>query len=172
MTSHGYNIVDVPTGSAPSKRIERFEVRPGDCGENKYWSDCANDRERSELSEGRIGRRNANGSTWWYGWSLYVPASYPNVFPTKVSLGQFHQEGSHVVWMFQNPSGGLYLDNQVTGRSRQYYKLIDKEELRGFWHRIEVHARWSDSEDGFFNVWVNGFQKVAHRGRTMTAIKI
>ena len=25
---------------------QRFEVRPGDCGEDEVWSDCNNNRER------------------------------------------------------------------------------------------------------------------------------
>ena len=121
-TAHGYTVIDDPTGSAPTPQVERFEVRPGDCGANRGWNDCTSDRERSELSE--RGGRNPVGSTWWYGWSLYVPADTPNVYPTKLALGQFHQEGSHVVWMFQNDGGGYHLDDQVSGRSRQYHELI------------------------------------------------
>lgn len=168
--AHGYTVIDDPTGSAPTPQVERFEVRAGDCSANRGWNDCTSDRERSELSE--RGTRNLEGSTWWYGWSLYVPAATPNVYPTKLALGQFHQEGSHVVWMFQNGRGGYHLDDQVNGRTRRYHELIPQAGFRGRWHRIEVQAHWSTGDDGFFRVWVNGEQKVNYTGRTMTAERV
>jgi hypothetical protein len=169
-TSYGYKVVADPTGSAPTKMVERFEVQPGDCSANRGWSDCANDRERSELSE-RDKSGMTLGTTRWYGWSLFVPEDYINVYPTKVALGQFHQHKSHTVWMFQNSSGGYHLDDQVWGRTSRYYKLIDENDLKGKWHRIEVHVKWSTKGEGFFKVWANGEQKVDYSGRTMDAIK-
>ena len=47
---YGYAIVEDFTGNAPTPFIEKFEVRPGDCAADIGWSDCAKDRERSELS--------------------------------------------------------------------------------------------------------------------------
>jgi hypothetical protein len=58
------------------------------------------------------------------------PENYINVYPTKTALGQFHQEGSHPVFMFQNSSDGYCLDDQVMGSTRKYYKLIDEKDLR------------------------------------------
>ena len=168
-TPYGYQVVEDPTGSAPTPMVERFEVQPGDCGADPGWSDCANDRERSELSQ--KGDRNPVEATYWYGWSIFFPGDYRNVYPTKVALGQCHQVGSHPVWMFQNAHGGYHLDDQVDGFSRNYHELIDEEDLREKWHRIEVHAKWSGKKDGFFKVWVNGEQKVDYSGRTMTATK-
>jgi hypothetical protein len=165
--AHGYAVIADPTGTAPTRMVERFEVRPGDCHFNAGWNDCESDRERSELGE--RGRQNPVGSTAWYGWWLYIPDDWINVFPTKVALGQFHQVGSHPVWMFQNDKGGLYLDDHTTGRTRQYHLLIGESELRGRWHRIEVHAHWTREETGFLRVWVNGEQRVDYSGPTMTA---
>ena len=95
-TDHGYTVIEDPTGSAPTKMVERFEVRPGDCGEEKGWSggkeigwsDFKTDRERSELAEARRSGRTPAGAIWWYGWSFYVPNEYPNVYPTKVALSK------------------------------------------------------------------------------------
>lgn len=166
-TEYGYLVITDPTGSAPVKFVERFEVQPGDCAANDGWDDCANDRERSELSE--RGNRNPHGETHWYGWSLYVPDDHINVFPTKLALGQFHQQNDHVVWMFQNGAGGIYLDDQVTGRTRSKTTLIEPGDLVGRWHRFEVHAKWTRQDDGFFRVWVNGVQKADYTGPTMSA---
>ncbi|MEZ8140971.1 heparin lyase I family protein [Enterovibrio sp. FF113] len=166
-TTHGYQITPDLTGSAPTELIEIFDVRPGDCSLNDGWNDCKKDRERSELSE--INKSTHVNSEYWYGWSIYFPDDYVNVFPTKASLGQFHQKGSHPVWMFQNSAGGYHLDNQVLGQTTEYYALIDDKDLRGRWHHIEVNVRWATDPSGFFDVWVNGEQKVGYQGQTMDA---
>lgn len=161
---HGYQVVDDPTGKAPTKRVERFEVRPGDCASNGDWSDCEKDRERSELAEER---KTVRSGEFWYGWSLYVPEEYVNIFPTKTAIGQFHQYGGHPLWMFQNGSGGYWLDQQVSGSTEQYFPLISEEDLKGRWHRLEMHVNWSsDPEKGFLAISVNGEQKVDFRGQT------
>lgn len=166
-TPHGYAVVPDPTGNASAPLVERFEVRPGDCGAHPGWDDCATDRERSELSERY--KTTGPGQEWWYGWSLYIPADFVGVFPTKVTLGQFHQAKSHVIWRFQLAEGGYTLKDHVYGRDRRTHPVIPEAELRGRWHRVEVHARWSRGADGFLRIWVNGSQKVDHAGQTMTA---
>lgn len=167
--SYGYKISEDITKTAPTKNIEIFEVRNGDCSFNKGWSDCKKDRERSELS----GKKdNYRESEYWYGWSIYFPNNYTNIYPTKVALGQFHQKSSHPVWMFQNSSGGYHLDQQVHGRTERYYKLLDDKELRGKWNKIKLHVKWSTTNNGFFRAWVNGVKKVDYSGQTMTASQV
>ncbi|WP_413282598.1 heparin lyase I family protein [Vibrio sp. MA40-2] len=176
-TVHGYNKVKDPLDPSNTGLVEYFEVRDGDCSSNSGWSDCANDRERSELSQKT--NRQSNGDEYWYAWELYLPEDYPNVYPTKVALGQFHQVNGKPVFMFQNQSppfndtwnpaikGGYHLDRQVNGETVTMWELLTEEELRGKWHRIELHVKWSKSSDGFFKVWVNGEQKVRFNGQTL-----
>lgn len=161
-TEYGYLRVKDPTGTAPTPVVERFEVRPGDCGADNSWSDCSNDRERSELSE--YTRRSMAGQTWWYQWYMYVPKGYLNIYPTKTALGQFHQVKGEPVFMFQNEKGGLYLDDQMRD---EFYKLIDKEDLRGRWHKLTLNVHWSKDSDGFFKVWVNDELKADLHRSTM-----
>ncbi|MBO6783296.1 MAG: polysaccharide lyase [Alphaproteobacteria bacterium] len=168
-TSHGYAVVQDPTGTGPAARVERFEVRPGDCGRSREWDDCANDRERSELAQDRS-HRVGPGTEAWYGWSLYLPADLPNVHPTKAVFGQFIQTRSHPLFMFRQTVAGLVLDNQVDKTRSDL--LIPETELRGRWHRFEVHARWSRGPDGFFTVYVNGDARADYRGVTMTAHEV
>jgi hypothetical protein len=128
VAAYGYEVIDDPTGTAPTPKIERFEVRPGDCHASAKWNDCKQDRERSELAE--RSNRAAVGTTAWYGWWLYVPKDWVNVYPAKVALGQFHQTEAHPVFMFQNGKGGLFLDDMTIGQSRRYYPLIAEEDLK------------------------------------------
>lgn len=164
---HGYALISDPTGLAPIPKVERFEVRSGDCHFNAGWNDCENDRERSELSERT--KESSRGQTSWYGWSFYVPPNWPDVWPTKTVLGQFHQNGSHPLWMFLNNKGGLVLDDQSSGRTKQLIPLISASDFKGRWHRIEIQATWANSRQGAFNVWVNDVPTVNYKGRTMTA---
>lgn len=164
-TSYGYEVSEDVTGSAPTAAIEVFDVRPGDCAGSGSWSDCKKDRERSELSERK--KTTKVGDEYWYGWSIYFPEDYTNVYPTKVALGQFHQQDSHPVWMFQNSDGGYHLDDQVFGHTRKYYELVPEWDLRGKWHKVEIHANWATDRTGFFRVWVNGERKVNYTGPTM-----
>ena len=173
---HGYTVISDPTTNAPTKLVEVFEVRPGDCYKNpgvNGWDDCSHDRERSELTENNS-KPNRHGSEFWYGWNIYFPENYINIYPTKTALGQFHQRSSHPIWMFDNASssGGYMLEETVSDYARTRHKLISEEDLRGKWQKIEVHAKWSRSDTGVFQVWVNGDLKLDYKGKTMTAKEV
>ena len=166
--SYGYQIVEDVTGSAPTKFIERFEVRPGDCSANAGgWDDCATNRERSELTQ--VNMDILIGSTEWYGWYIFVPMKH-NVISPPAYMGQFHQYHAQPAWMFITNAGGYYLDRHL--RSRKYLKLIDKTDLLGKWNKIEINAKWSKSGDGFFRVYVNGKISANFRGKTASASQI
>jgi hypothetical protein len=169
-TSYGYQIIQDPTGKAPCKDVEVFEVRPGDSGKDQYYDDSKNDRERSELSE--ISKDQFPGNEYWYGFYLYLPEDFPNVYPVKVSLGQFHQKDTNPAWMFENENGGYWLFEQISGRIRHKYKLIDEEGLRGKWHKIEMHIKWSKKKDGFFTLWLDELKMVDYKGQTMSGKRV
>ena len=131
----------------------RFEVQPGDCGDDGEWSDCKNDRERHELR----GNNMDNKSTWWYAWSLYLPKDHINVYPTKVALGQFHQTKGQPVFMFEEHRGGYYLDRSVFGNANEEtIPILTKENVIGQWNDILVNVRWSEDNTGYFKLWANG----------------
>ena len=83
-TEHGYRLLADFTGAAPCKEIEAFEVRAGDAGKDAWYDDASNDRERSELTQ--INKDQKNGDTYWYGWYIYFPQDYKNIFPAKVTV--------------------------------------------------------------------------------------
>lgn len=59
------------------------------------------------------------------------------------------------------------MDKQVSGSTEQYFPLISEEDLKGRWHRLEMHVNWSnDSQKGFLKIWVDDEQKVDFRGQT------
>jgi hypothetical protein len=139
-----------PVRSGDSSR--RFEVSAGDCSWDEVWNDCKNDRERHEL----YSTNTFTNSEDWFQWSIFLPKDYELIYPVKVALAQFHQNGSHPVWMFQNSSGGYFVDNQVIGSTIEIKKILTDEDMRGHWTDILVHVKWTSKQNGFFRVYVNG----------------
>jgi len=135
--------------------VQRFEVRPGDCTSR----DCYRDRERAELGE--VDASSRVGDEYWYEFSFYLAKDFPNIYPAKTALGQFHQKGvtsPPVLFQFGIPQGSntssYYLDLNQTKLG--HFPLISEQNLRGRWQDIRVHARWSTAPDGFIRVYVNG----------------
>ncbi len=166
----GYKLVSIADGHPvrAGKQSLRFEVRPGDCSENSMGhDDCATDRERHELVQ--IGRTQEEGDEWWYAWSLYLPLDYPNVYPTKVALAQFHQH-PEVIWMFRNKDGGYFVNRQEElGRGYGFDRILEDADMRGLWNDMLVHARWTRKGDGYFKVWVSNVLVYDYKGPTMGA---
>ncbi|NRB33168.1 MAG: heparin lyase I family protein [Rhodobacteraceae bacterium] len=87
-TKHGYQIVASPVRAGEA--AQRFEVRPGDCGRNPGWDDCANDRERSEVTVREVIQP---GTVRWVAYSIYLPDDFYSSPRVTTSLGQIHQRG-------------------------------------------------------------------------------
>lgn len=164
----GFRVVDAKDGHPVRAGLKsmRFEVRSGDCSRNSVGhDDCKTDRERHELVQ--TGRKQIEGDEWWYAWSIYVPKDMPNVFPTKVAFGQFHQN-PNVVWMFRNRDGGYFVNRQKTlGRGYGFDPILDDATLRGQWNDIVVHVKWTHQDKGLFRVWANDTMSYDYRGPTM-----
>jgi len=171
---HGYQIVSAPDHSVRyGNKSERFEVRPGDCSRSKGsgWDDCEKDRERSELIQ--RGYTQKEGDEYWYRWSIYLPPTHQNIYRTKLAYAQFHQKGCPPVFMFQEFGGGYYMNIQPPiKRHNARRKLLEEHEFVGKWNDIVVHARWTRKNDGWIRVWVNGEEKAAYSGKTMSCKEV
>lgn len=164
-TPYGYQISQDITNTAPSPLIEIFEVRDSDCTQNSTWNDCTSDRERSELSQKH--KSTKEHSRYSYSWYFYLPNDFINIYPTKTTLGQFHQVGAKPAWMFQVTDKGLILENHLQ-KPNPKFTLIKKENLLGKWHRIECDILW-DKQNGFSKLWVNDKLIIDYKGSTMSA---
>ncbi|HAT86879.1 MAG TPA: hypothetical protein DCS30_13610 [Rhizobiales bacterium] len=166
---YGFKIVDSQTAPGPrfGKKFIKFEVRPGDCGNNGGWDDCANDRERHELSQNKALQKH--GDEYWYSWSIFVPTDTPSISPTKVHLGQFQQKNNNVLLLMSWSLAGYYIDNQVPGNgyTRETRNIIPQRNYQGKWQDILIHTRWSHSSDGFFKIYHNHKLKYEYAGQTI-----
>ena len=180
MKDHNHQVVSSDDGHPVryGKKSERFEVRPGDCGvtDNGKWSDCENDRERSEMTS--LDDINYyDGDEYWYRWSIFFPNNHVNLYPVFITYGQFKQTGCKPVFSFINAdfAGGKYQIGDFGSyinssydikKSTDRYALLDTNYIDK-WLDIVVYAKWSTSNDGIFRVWMNGKLKRDYKGRTM-----
>ena len=146
----------------------RFEVRHG----NGWGWDKRNDRERVELKICCV-----NKKITWTAWSIYLPKDYNVVFPIRTMLGQFHNDGDNPpAFTFENQgvlipgSYWLEVDSYIGGNNNNPKLLIDQSDMLGKWTDVLVNAKWTNEEDGFFKVWVNGKLKAQHTGMTQEKI--
>lgn len=144
-TEHGYLQISDPTDLNREKPIERFEVRSGDCFSEGDWSDCLNDRERSEIKEHTpdtiIGKR------YLYQFEVYIPLEFINVHPTKTSIIQFYLNKIAPLWMIQFNEEYLYIEGLETVNSTNpRQNLMKINEMREVWTTISIDIKWSDQQ--------------------------
>lgn len=169
-TPWGYTIVNDSGKNSTVPNIERFEVRQGDCAADGSWSDCDNDRERSEIA---FAADNFAGKEYWYTLNILVPSTYVNIYPAKTDFFQFYQPaGNYPVWMFQNYDGGVYINRQINHKDKFSVKLIDAKTLNGSWHTFMLNVKWSTKTDGFFIVYVDGKKTYSYSGATLEGDKV
>ena len=174
---HGYQVVSAPEHPVRyGKKSERFEVRPGDCSRSKIssWSDCKHDKERSELGQYQWQRE---GHEYWYRWSIYIPKNHQNLAPVYTVYGQFHQVKCQPAFQFIEKSHywglALAIWRTITNDGIVHWnELLEPEQFVGKWNDFVVHARWTRKNDGWFKVWVNGEEKIAYSGKTMSCDKV
>ena len=171
-TSWGYSIVSDIVRAG--KESQRFEVRPGDCGEDPgKWSDCDNDRERSEIS---LDRKFLPGDNQWIAFSLYIPEDYQTSDYVNTTVGQIHQIGgpTGTAGGFQSFPGVLQLDTKgghyfacihiLSGSANNvqdhcdYFTLSSISDMRGRWTDIEIHFDTTDKKS-LIEIYVNKERK-------------
>jgi hypothetical protein len=172
-TKWGYQIVKSPVRAG--KRAQRFEVRPGDCSGDSGWSDCDNDRERSEITLKKDWRY---GTTQWIGFSVYVPQDFKASSKVNTTVGQIHQRGgpsgtagglpSFPPLMQLEMRGGSYIAGVhiLTGSASNVrdnvkkFPLASINAMRGKWTDILIHLDTAKGKE-VLEVYVNGQRKAA-----------
>lgn len=153
-------------------KAQRFEVRPGDC----YGTDCTRSPvyERNEFAQ--AANENVEGDEYWYAWSFYVPANVPEA--SWVFMGQFQQRSNwDSIWMFMKRSGQPFCAIFDWNKNKRWdcnglhgtYPLIEDYNFLGKWHDVLVHAKWTQQDNGFTEIYIDGELVVNYKGYTRTA---
>ena len=143
---------DIRIPKPPAPVVERFEVVGGGCAAE----DCDTDRERIELKVSPQNRDTGIGDEQWFTWSIYFPEDYVSVAPTQSCFGQFHNKGHQSPYYMFIENDGYRIKKPSWG-GKLSKPLIEDKDLRGKWHTIKIHVKWSsDIKESFFKVWANG----------------
>ena len=160
---HAINAVSVSDFSIIGKTSIRFESNHGECGQEPNWSDCDNDRERSEL----VYEDESWKTEKWYRFYLYLPKDYNSIAPAKMSLFQWTvSEPFSVLIQFQHMHAGLTFNRNGSTFPDSYIVLKSNEDLLGNWTEIIFNTNWHpDPKKGFMKVWIDGKLKIDFKGR-------
>lgn len=161
----GYNLVRGSEARA-GDTFQKFELRAGDCSRDSYWSDCANDRERSEV---RVRREWRPGVDQWIGFSVFVPKGFPTS-SVWTTIAQIHQIGgpgfpaadgsisrpNHM--QFSLTSGQLevavwYMTK--SGPQSKTWHLANMSQISNRWTDIQLRFDTKNS-NGDLEIWLNG----------------
>ena len=143
-------------------RAQRYEVRAGDCSADATWSDCQQDRERSEwVTDAQIRPASQTAISW----SVYLEPGFKDSPTVKTTLGQLHQKA----WFKNGPLLQFELWNgqyqmcihRLTGDINnvvdkcEYWPLATLTDMQGKWTDVQFEIDTS-SRTGKLKVWVNG----------------
>lgn len=168
LREHNYAIVEDFTGSAPTKYIERFELREGDCFGK---SDCRTQRERSEVM---IGNSAEYGKEYWYQTYFFVPEGfhvrncYNNVvfnFHTNYKNGKWRNTALITPIMGGRESVTRHYAMIYNGKKRKRVKLKSYNSMVGRWNKIELNSKWH--ENGFHRMYYDGQLVMDYQGYTL-----
>lgn len=157
----------------------RLRTEPGD-------RDIAGsgDMERCDLYLAKLGTADplvfGEGEEHWWALSVLFPDDF--TFPTwhRYALAGFHHTGSTGQGNFTLgfERGALDTDPGVLGfqgyagtqdQGRFGGVAVPNPVQRNVWYDFVYHVKWSSGADGYFDAWVNGARKLAHRGPTLYA---
>jgi len=176
---HAINPVSLSDKSIVGDKSFRFEVNNGECGQEPKWSDCENERERSELyyqwKNNEFGKDK--NEQWkkekWYRFFVFIPKEHNILAPSQTSIIQWKRlKPSRVIIMFRYHHGGLYFDmNGDTFRPGAFYHLKYDKDMREQWTEILFNTNWHpDKDKGFMKVWIDGKMKIDYKGVANTKI--
>lgn len=165
----GAQVIDDPTGNAPTPKIYAFQIPSGYCNPTPYFkgrpeNDCKFQSVRSQYFQSPNARQPKES---WYGWYMYFPKDF--AYGLKQPQQAFynfaywhnrvcqhmtisHQPGfddTLELRLMQISTDGSCLP-RMRARVANFKDIVDK------WTRFEVHVKWSAKEDGITTVFVNG----------------
>ena len=134
------------------KYAARYEVRPGD-------DDVAGsgNGERTEALVLR-GTRGREGDEQWWAWSTMFASDFSASNSDWNIFTQFHNSGTSggrvEFYVNGNTLGFTSHGGDLGNPTARNWKIGDK--TNGKWYDFVFHVKWSTSNDGFVEVWLDG----------------
>jgi hypothetical protein len=126
------------------------------------------DSERDELREADK-LLSVEGKLYEYGFSLFLPDSFP-IVPVRLVIAQWKQYcGSNSICSDDSPvmairyvNGKLYITIQTDLGEKTVYQTTD--EVRNKWLDFKFKVRFSRLDNGQVDAWMNGMQIINLKG--------
>lgn len=167
--SKGPGRVSLLSGSGGPGSL-RLQTLPGDI--DIFGSGSA---ERADVALSQQATDCYEGRDQWWSHTVLFPDDYVPPLPGGWGVVlDFHHTGSTGQANFHIDAGpdpvGLRLRGYggPTVDSGEYQAVLGPA-ARNVWYEFVFHVKWSSGPDGFFDAWVNGARKLAHRGPTLYA---
>jgi polysaccharide lyase-like protein len=146
----------------------RLHTEPGD---NNIEGSQGMERNDLWLSQAETGCYEGREQVWEH--SILFPSDFTiptwhgyNVFDFHNTTSgnwqaNFHVNFANGVLVFRGYGGPVNAGGMYTATIGPITKNV--------WYDFVYHVKWSSGSDGFFKAWVNGAQKLDHRGPTLYA---
>ncbi len=148
--------------------VYKFEIEHGGCGGDQNWSDCYNDRQRVELTDGYKVSLQSFGSKAkevqrYYRTNILIPneSQFPNMFPMTQMIHQvkLHRK-NQPIWMVHYHNEGLKISTDTAPSGACF---VNKKYVpRGKWIELEIFADYTKGkerikrDEPFFLYRING----------------
>ena len=184
---HNHAVIADPTGSAPTARVERFELRDGDC----VRSDCVprmlnGSPVTRARSEKHIVTDLQYGDDGRYSYSVYFPSSeYTRIPDFGSTFGQLFvlpgrdASGGQPIWSFDTTEGSNrvefvaqnadFREGTNAGKGKRSYFVGTLGDSLPFdqWLRVDLRFRLASAPEGYIEMFVDGRRIGRFEGRTM-----
>jgi hypothetical protein len=176
-----------PTSQAPTTRVYSFKIPAGYCNDKPYDksskdSDCTWKSTRSQIRENVFATKRygtAQPKQSWYGWYVYLPASF--AYGVKQTKGNYeftywHNHQCPHLTFTSRGAGDDYLYLNTNSAIGNYdcapgskIKIADFKDLVGKWTRFEVFVNWANDDTGRAQVYLDGELAAELSRPTLTA---
>lgn len=125
--------------------------------------------ERAELKESKK-LFSVENSEYEYSFSLFIPSDFP-IVPTRLVIAQWKQNCASGNCDPDNPiiairyvNGELFVSMQT--EPEKIVLFSQKENITGQWLDFRFDIKFSRTQDGFLNAWINEKQVIGYKGAT------
>ena len=155
--------------------VLRLHTEPGD----RDVSGSGN-HERNDVALSQATTDCYEGREQWWEHTIFFPDDYNSPPPGPgqhwYALSNFHhtgKTGQSNFTLYHEPGvgflfggfGGTTVANDPSHPG--YFSARGGPVRKNTWYNLVYHVKWSSGSDGFLDAWVNGTQKLTHRGPTL-----
>lgn len=151
----------------------RLEYRDNDCGQD----DCPRGDFKGQFGRTEAFWKSNSRIESWSRFSVFIPKDTMHqpegytMFTQYKTSNKVEKNGCpQIPLLFMLSDEGILLAQEPGDKNcTQDYKVMmsNDEDFKGKWLDFVVHTRWSNKDDGFIHVWVNGNKEHTYHGMTL-----